>query len=644
MSSSDASALSHMHSNGNANGNTNNLQTGNQREQQPNGLFIENIIIIQYDPQVQEIYDQARKLRCTWYDYYEKSVTFRPYNVDMLDAVTANFLGDNIQCWMQIQVGKGPWSSEVAGIVKIGQTMTMVLAIKDDENRFDMLVRNCVAHDGKHQPIQLVDEYGCVARPKIMAKFQKVRNFGPAATVVSYAHFQAFKFPDSMSVHFQCVIQVCRYECPEPVCSGQPASLADAGAASQSPGAGGSATDYAASGTEIVSAKEPVPNAAVNLKLDEAQGRVQVKLDTSMMAGSGAGGSQQSARSAGGPLPPHLLHTAEPRPAPAIAPPNRGGHTYMSSSFFKPSSVGGSPQAPPSSAPLASNLGRPAMVMQSRAPPPLAPSGQQQSHYSSPYPQRNSAYAPTNRLGELHIPTPIAPEGGDADQFGLIGLGSPRALLLAPPAQTNQSSLHLFRSHYPAKNHRYRRHVNDLISNNSTNKSKKTRSAAHQDSTAIKTEKTIQVVSPEDVAFSFDDHELDLLSASGRHQRLSAVQQQDYQSTVCFSATKLISAILVTLAVLAASIVIVASILFRQRARLNHQKLASLYELSSDDLAPNEDPSLAPELGINAKAMQLANASRYEDMISRRQREEIQQRNTYLARLYSQFAPANYWR
>ncbi|OWR47712.1 Dusky isoform A [Danaus plexippus plexippus] len=79
----------------------------------------------------------------------------------MLHAVTANFLGDNLQCWMQIQVGKGPWASEVSGIVKIGQTMTMVLAIKDDENKFDMLVRNCVAHDGKRAPIQLVCRYNC---------------------------------------------------------------------------------------------------------------------------------------------------------------------------------------------------------------------------------------------------------------------------------------------------------------------------------------------------------------------------------------------------------------------------------------------------------------------------------------------------
>ena len=45
------------------------------------GTFFENTIVVQYDPQVQEVWDQARKLRCTWYDYYEKSVTFRPFQV-----------------------------------------------------------------------------------------------------------------------------------------------------------------------------------------------------------------------------------------------------------------------------------------------------------------------------------------------------------------------------------------------------------------------------------------------------------------------------------------------------------------------------------------------------------------------------------
>lgn len=186
------------------------------------GTYFENIIVIQYDPQVQEVWDQARKLRCTWHDLYEKSVTFRPFPVDMLDVVRADFAGDNVGCWMQIQVGKGPWASEVSGLVKIGQTMTMVLAIKDDDAKFDMLVRNCMAHDGKRAPIQLVDQKGCITRPKLMSRFTKIKNFGASASVLSYAHFQAFKFPDSMEVHFQCTIQICRYHCPDQCSDGLP--------------------------------------------------------------------------------------------------------------------------------------------------------------------------------------------------------------------------------------------------------------------------------------------------------------------------------------------------------------------------------------------------------------------------------------
>ncbi|KAK2703392.1 cuticlin-4-like [Artemia franciscana] len=241
---------------------------GNFGQPSPTGTFVENTIIIQYDPLVQEVWDQARRLRCTWYDYYEKSVTFRPFSVDMLNAVTANFLGDNLQCWMQIQVGKGPWASEVSGIVKIGQTMTMVLAIKDDENKFDMLVRNCVAHDGVRAPIQLVDQYGCVTRPKIMSRFQKVRNFGSSASVVSYAYFQAFKFPDSMNVHFQCVIQVCRYNCPEPRCDG------DLSYAGSKPEAAALPDPRAKAGAQIPSKSLPEINREIRRPGPLAQGLV----------------------------------------------------------------------------------------------------------------------------------------------------------------------------------------------------------------------------------------------------------------------------------------------------------------------------------------------------------------------------------
>ena len=48
---------------------------------------------------------------------------------------------------LHFQVGKGPQASEVSGIVKIGQTMTMVIGVKDDENKFDMMVSQKISSD-----------------------------------------------------------------------------------------------------------------------------------------------------------------------------------------------------------------------------------------------------------------------------------------------------------------------------------------------------------------------------------------------------------------------------------------------------------------------------------------------------------------
>lgn len=669
-----------------------------QQQQQPNGVYIENTIIIQYDPLVQEIYDQARKLRCTWYDYYEKSVTFRPYNVDMLDAVTANFLGDNIQCWMQIQVGKGPWSSEVAGIVKIGQTMTMVLAIKDDENRFDMLVRNCVAHDGKHQPIQLVDEYGCVARPKIMGKFQKVRNFGPAATVVSYAHFQAFKFPDSMSVHFQCVIQVCRFECPEPVCPGNQ----QAGEiASGPPNSGGNQQqgDYATSGTEMVASKEPAGFAGahfqgyqnhshivgggvggsqnVQLKLDESLGRVQVKLDTSMMAGGAGPSGNVRTQSPPGPLPPHLLHMASNSAPPQDIqsnPNNRAAApapaAYLSSSYYRPQTNNNNNAA---HAPTGGANGRPMAPMMPRVAQLMAaPSGGAHSHsYSTQFggaasltPSRRSTFA--NRLGDLQLapgdanagevaPNQMAPlyEAYDYPPLSLIAL--PRGLKLGATTRLKRDTS---TTTGQAESERHARHLRG------------------DSSTSVQTQKTIQVVSPDDVAFSLldsnEEEQQYATTTSGdqtwrsrnnkRGGQLLPVTQTPTTSAVCFSTARLMWGLLVTLAALASSIVIATYVILKQRSQLEH-KLSSVFVGGgggSQDHSEHYDdtPPTPPTHQILASTTtrhsnNQAYCTRTPTHIShhlhphhqqQRQQEELEQRNTYLSRLYSQFAPANYWR
>ena len=179
------------------------------------GRFYENNIIIQYDKDLIEVWDEAKRLRCQWYDDYEKGVTKPPIRVSDVEVVDVNFDHvDNVNCWMEIQQGKGPWASPVTGSVPLGTTLSMVIGIIDKDNEFDMRVKSCEASDGKIRPIQLSDSDGCVLRPKMVSKFMKKKSTNPRATVVTYAFFHAFKFPDSTSVHIKCKVEICRHGCP----------------------------------------------------------------------------------------------------------------------------------------------------------------------------------------------------------------------------------------------------------------------------------------------------------------------------------------------------------------------------------------------------------------------------------------------
>lgn len=154
--------------------------------------------------------------------------------------------GDNVDCWMEIQHGKGPWAPPVSGIVPLGSTLTLVVAINDyrgnegngesrneicvfnfwifflfsffrrrsigSSGEFDMRVKSCVASDGGGHTIQLSDEFGCVLRPKMISRFLKARGSDDRATVITYAFFHAFKFPDALSVHIKCKVNDVGYK------------------------------------------------------------------------------------------------------------------------------------------------------------------------------------------------------------------------------------------------------------------------------------------------------------------------------------------------------------------------------------------------------------------------------------------------
>lgn len=86
------------------------------------GKYFENTIVIQYGTDIIEALDEAKRLRCEWFEAYEKPATFRPaIPVADLDVIEMNFQGDDIDCWMSIQEGKGPWSNEINRIVTVGK-------------------------------------------------------------------------------------------------------------------------------------------------------------------------------------------------------------------------------------------------------------------------------------------------------------------------------------------------------------------------------------------------------------------------------------------------------------------------------------------------------------------------------------------
>lgn len=76
-----------------------------------------------------------------------------------------------------------------------------------------MRVKSCVASDGGAHVIQLSDEFGCVLRPKMISRFLKARGADERASVITYAFFHAFKFPDALSVHIKCKVEICRHGC-----------------------------------------------------------------------------------------------------------------------------------------------------------------------------------------------------------------------------------------------------------------------------------------------------------------------------------------------------------------------------------------------------------------------------------------------
>lgn len=175
--------------------------------------YLENVLVLQNEPGIQEVWDHIRRVRCLWEGNLTKQLV-SSLSVGMLNQITSNFSGDTAMARLDIQMGRGPFASEANGLVKIGETMTLVVSVTGDAG-FDIHVRECIARDANsNHMVSLTDENGCVLKPKLFGAFQKTRETGnTGASVIAYAFFSAFKFPDEMDLIIQCDVELCKTDC-----------------------------------------------------------------------------------------------------------------------------------------------------------------------------------------------------------------------------------------------------------------------------------------------------------------------------------------------------------------------------------------------------------------------------------------------
>ena len=60
------------------------------------GQFYENTVVVQYDKDLLEVWDEAKRLRCEWFNDYEKTASKPPMVIADLDVIQLDFRGASI--------------------------------------------------------------------------------------------------------------------------------------------------------------------------------------------------------------------------------------------------------------------------------------------------------------------------------------------------------------------------------------------------------------------------------------------------------------------------------------------------------------------------------------------------------------------
>ncbi|BFF98210.1 uncharacterized protein DMAD_06438 [Drosophila madeirensis] len=180
--------------------------------------FMWNTVTVQYNPLIEEEYDEHFKVTCEYgYDFW-KTVTFPFLDVEVATGNPVVFTLSPPECYMEIQNGYGIGGPRVTGPVRVGDPLTLIIYMRSKYDGFDIVVNDCYAHNGANKRIQLIDQHGCPVDDKLISRFRGSWSDAGVYETQVYAYMKTFRFTGSPALYIECDVRMCHGRCPSQPC------------------------------------------------------------------------------------------------------------------------------------------------------------------------------------------------------------------------------------------------------------------------------------------------------------------------------------------------------------------------------------------------------------------------------------------
>ncbi|VEN47039.1 unnamed protein product [Callosobruchus maculatus] len=184
----------------------------------PTKNFMWNTVTVQYNPLIEEEFDEHFKVTCEYgYDFW-KTVTFPFLDVEVATGNPVVFTLTPPECYMEIRYGYGTTGNRVSGPVRVGDPLTLIIYMRSKYDGFDIVVNDCYAHNGATKKIQLIDEYGCPVDDKLISRFRGSWSEAGLFETQVFAYMKTFRFTGSPALYIECDVRMCHGRCPNQPC------------------------------------------------------------------------------------------------------------------------------------------------------------------------------------------------------------------------------------------------------------------------------------------------------------------------------------------------------------------------------------------------------------------------------------------